>query len=117
MTEDSKNVRVIEAHAALVRHIEAESRRMRILSGVTIVVALVLGLSYAYQLLLPALGTTSVTVELTSPANMALEALLLGLTLVWLYVGVADYLFSSRLALSIKGARADEVRIGERIGE
>ncbi len=110
--EESRGVRIIEAHQELVRHVEEGSARIRTLAGVTIVVAALLAASYAYQLAFPfAFGQSTVTVDLASPANITTELVVLGLTLVWLYVGVKDYLFVSRLAGEIRGAREEEKRV------
>jgi hypothetical protein len=102
-------VAAIEAHEEFLQHVEDGRARTRLLSVITIVVAFVLAISYAYQLLLPyATGTTVVTVDLTDPSLIASEVLVLLLTGAWLYVGIVNYLFSTRLGRSIQKARAFE---------
>ncbi len=113
MTDEKTDI--IEAHQDLVGHIEKSASGLRLLSGVTIAVALFLSVSYAYQLLLPALGTTSVTVNLTDPTNEATEVVVLLLALVWLYVGARDLLFASRMSKDIRAARFKEREIEGRI--
>lgn len=110
--EEPRGVRIIEAHQELVRHVEESSARIRALAVVTVVVAALLAALYAYQLAVPvAFGLTTVTVNLTSPANVATELVVLGLALVWLYVGARDYAFASKLAGEIRRAREDEKKI------
>lgn len=46
---------------------------------------------------------------------MALEAVLIAVTFAWLYVGVVNYLFASRLR-QIREARAREKEIEGRLG-
>jgi protein-S-isoprenylcysteine O-methyltransferase Ste14 len=115
MTEEERAAKIIEAHQELVGHIERGARRMRTLSAVTVVVATVLLLSYATQLLLPLTGETSVTVNLADPALQASEVLVVVLALLWLYVGVRDFAFASRLRGQIRKSRSDEKEIERRI--
>ena len=111
-TGEDNGVEIIEAHQDLVRHIERGARMMKVLSMATILVAAVLVTSYLSQLLLPLTGTTEVTVNLTDPANEAVELLVLALALVWLYVGGRDLAFSWRMARVIKEARRREKELG-----
>jgi hypothetical protein len=103
---------VIEAHQDFVRHVEQGANRMRALSIATLVVSVVLAVSYISQLALPLAGTTEVTVYLTDPTNIAVELVVLGLALVWFYVGVRDYSYSTKMRrdISIARAREDEIR-------
>jgi hypothetical protein len=114
MSKDEQGVEIIKAHQELVERIEASTRRIRALSIVTIVVALALSLSYASQLLLPATGVASVTVNLADPVNQAVEGVVLALALVWVYVGISNFLFSSRMGKKIKEARNREKELGAR---
>ncbi len=103
------SVEIIEAHGSFVQHIEDGQARMKVLSVITIVVAFLLLASYFYQVLTPfTTGTTVVTVNLLDPTLLALEAILIVVTFAWLYVGVVNYLFASRLGRQIKEARAKE---------
>ena len=115
MAQGSRDAEIIEAHQELVQHIERSSRMMRALSAATILVAAVLAVSYVFQLLLPLEGTTSVTVVLTDPGNVAAELGVLVLSLLWLYVGARDYRFSSRMRKEILAARAREAELGKRV--
>ena len=106
------SVEIIEAHGSFVQHIEDGQARMKALSIITILVAFLLLASYFYQLITPfATGTTVVTVNLLDPTLLALEAILIVVTFAWLYVGVVNYLFASRLGRQIKEARAREKEI------
>lgn len=115
MKEDEPEDRVIDAHAEMVARLEEGSGKMRLLSAATILIAVVLSLAYGYQLIQPALGVTEVTVDLTSPVNRAVESGLLFLAVVWLYVGVRDYMFSAKLARRVASLRKEEVRIEKKI--
>ena len=99
---------IIEAHQELVGHLERSAGRMRVLSAVTVIVALVLCVSYVSQLLLPIFGVTSVPVSLTDPGTITVEVIVLGLALVWLYVGLRDLAYASRLGTQIALARGEE---------
>jgi hypothetical protein len=114
--ERPAGVMVIEAREELMQHIERGGRIIRGLSILTIVVASLLSVLYLYQIALPyAFGMTQVTVDLLAPSNIALESILIVLALLWLYVGVRDYLFVSRLSKSIREIRAAEKEIEKRI--
>jgi len=116
MTENSdRDVKVIRAHQDLVAHIEKGSSMMRGLSAVTIVVAVFLAASYVSQLLLPLSGVTSVTVNLTDPGNLVVEAGVLALSILWLYVGLRDYRFASKMRKEIAAARKGEDELRPRL--
>lgn len=115
-SEKEPSVQVIEAHGSFVEHIESGSARMKTLSIITIIVAFLLLASYFYQVITPFTGgTTVVTVNLLDPALLALEVVLILVTFAWLYVGVVNYLFASRLAKQIREARAKEKEIERRL--
>ncbi len=114
--EKSSTVSIIEAHEEFIQHIEKGSSRIRSLSAVTMVVSAVLLVSYLYQLVLPYVsGTSSVTVNLGDPLLQATEVLLVLLSLLWLYVGASDYLFTRKMTKEIKEARALEKELERRI--
>jgi hypothetical protein len=116
MTDDKERGReIIEAHQEMVHHIEQGAGRIRLLSAVTVVVALVLAASYVLQLALPLSGQKSVTVSLTDPGNVAAELIVLFLTLVWLYVGLRNFSFSSRMKREIEASREKEKVLSERV--
>jgi hypothetical protein len=105
----------VEIHEEFIQHVEDGSSKMRLLSAVSAVVAAILILSYISQLVLPLAGTTTVTVNLVDPTLIATEAGVLVLALAWLYVGVRDYRFTTRLARQIAEARASESQIEKEI--
>jgi len=109
------SVEIIEAHDDFVRHIESGQARIRVLSIITIAVAFLLLASYFYQVITPfTTGTTVVTVNLADPSLLALEVILILVTFAWLYVGVVNYLFASRLGNQIREARQREGEIEKR---
>lgn len=105
----------VEIHEEFIQHVEDGSSKMRLLSGLGSVVAVLLILSYVTQLALPLAGTMSVTVSLTDPILIVTEAAVLILAVAWLYVGVRDYRFATGLARQIKVARALEAEIEKRL--
>jgi hypothetical protein len=114
--EKEPAVQIIEAHGSFVQHIEDGSAKIKRLSIVTIAVAFLLLASYFGQVLTPFVtGTKVVTVNLLDPALLALEVVLILVTFAWLYVGVVNYLFASRLGRQIKEARAKEREIEMRL--
>jgi hypothetical protein len=116
MTDEREDsVKIIEAHQDLVAHLERSTGRMRALSLVTVIIAVVLALAYASQLALGLTGTTTVTVNLADPANETVEAIVLALTVLWLYVGLSDFLFSTRVRMVIARARTAEKELEKRL--
>jgi len=114
---DKAKVAILDAHEDFVQHIESGQSRIRSLSIITIAVAFLLLASYFYQILTPfTTKTTTVTVNLLDPTLIGLEAVLILITFAWLYVGVVNYLFASRLGRQIKEARAKEKEIEGRLG-
>jgi len=117
MNEDrKKGPEIIEAHQELVGHIEQGARRMQVLSVVTVIVAGFLAISYVAQLALPLTGTKTQTVNLTDPTLVITELVALGLTVVWLYVGVSDLGFSLRMKREISRARLKKKEIDAKLG-
>jgi len=115
---DQARVAILDAHEEFVQHIESGQARIRVLSIITIMVAFLLLASYFDQVLTPfTTGTKVVTVNLLDPTLLALEVVLILVTFAWLYVGVANYLFASRLGRQIKEARAEEREIESKLGE
>jgi hypothetical protein len=104
--EDSPGLRFVEAHEMFVEHIEAGRTRLRVLSVVTIVVAFLLLASYFSQLLLPfTSGTRYVQLDLLSPAVVILQTFLVVVIFAWLYIGIVNYIFASRLGSLIREGR------------
>jgi hypothetical protein len=114
--ENSPQVSVLEAHEELIQHIENGTGKIKTLSVITVFVAAVLAFSYALQLVLPLTGTTTQPVNLADPTLMGVEAGILVLTLLWLYVGLRDYLFVARLSGQIREIRAAEAQLLKKYG-
>ena len=114
--EKSPVVSMIETHEEFIQHIESGSAMMRTLSAATILVSAVLFASYVSQLLLPYFtGVTVQTVNLTDPILQGTEVALSVLVLLWLYVGIRDFLFTRRMSKAIGEIRALERDIEKRI--
>ena len=109
-------VAAMEAHEEFIQHVEDGRSKIRLLSIITIVVSFLLTASYFYQLILPFVSSTKVvSVNLLDPVLLVTETLLLILGAAWLYVGIINYLFSTRMGRSIQKARAMEKEIEERM--
>ncbi len=117
MTDNSEaRVAAIEADEDFLQHVEVGQRKLRNLSLVTLVVAVILGAAYFSQIVEPFVtGQSVVTVNLRDPSLLVLEVLIFVLTLAWIYVGVVNYLYYTRLAKSIKVIRAKEEELLKRI--
>jgi len=113
MTEEEPSK--VEIHEDFLQHVETGASKMKLLSWVTIIVAVILMLSYVSQLALPLTGTSSVTISLTDPTLVGTEILVLILTVAWLYVGVRNLRFTTGLARQISAARKAEAEIERRI--
>ena len=108
---------VIDAHEELVQQLESGQAKIRFLSVITIAVAFLFVASYFSQILLPFVSSSSryQTVDLLSPGLIAAEVVLMILGAAWLYVGMANYLFSSRLNRRIREIRTYERHLMERM--
>ena len=108
----------IDTYEEFLQRVEAVGSKMRVLSVVTILVALLLAATYVSQLLVVPflLGVTTQTVNLVDPTLIAFESGLLILALIWLYVGVRDYRFMTKLARQIREIRSVQSELAKRIG-
>lgn len=105
-----------ELREEVLQRVEAVGTRIKRLAQVTVVVAFLLALSYVTEMVYPYVtGSTNETVNLRDPGLVAIEALLTVLAVVWLYVGVSDYRFVSRLGKSIQVARSREKELEKSI--
>lgn len=109
-------IKIMELNELFVQRLEDGTRRLKILSAVTLIVAFLLLVSYASQVVLPfATGETTVTVNLLDPSLLIFEALLIALTVAWVYVGAVNLLWARRLGSRISKVRAEEDKILKRI--
>src|SRR5271169_6124038 len=114
--EKSPGVMIIEAHEELIQRIESGQTRIRFLSVITVIVAFLLVASYFSQIVLPfAGGQRYQTVDLLNPGLIVFEVALLVLSAAWLYVGVVNYLFASRLGRQVREIRKAERELEKRI--
>jgi len=116
--ERHPGVMAIETYEEFLQRVEAAGSKIRVLSGVTIFVALLLAATYVSQLLVVPflLGVTTQTVNLVDPTLIAFESGLLILVLIWLYVGVRGYWFMTKLARQIREIRSVQSELAKRIG-
>jgi hypothetical protein len=105
----------VEIHEDFLQHVEDGSSRMRLLAAISAIVALLLIVSYVYEIALPFTGTTSVTVTLNDPTLITTEIAVLALAIAWLYVGVSNYRFTTSLAKRIAAARAAEAEMEKKL--
>ncbi|MDG6926692.1 MAG: hypothetical protein JRN51_07590 [Nitrososphaerota archaeon] len=115
--EKSVGVMAIDAHEELMQQLEAGRGKIRLLSGVTIAVAFLLCVAYFSQIVLPLTSSSNryQTVDLLNPTLVATEVFLIALGAAWLYVGVANYLFSRRLNERIREIRSYEKQLMEKM--
>ncbi len=104
-------------HEEFVQHLEGGQRRIRVLSLLTLVVAVLLSASYFSQIVYPYVsGESVVSVNLRDPSLIASEVLVLLLAFAWIYVGATDYLFATRLGRLVKAARKAEKEMAAEAG-
>ena len=107
---------MLEAHEELIQRIESGQARIRALSIVTVVVAFLLAASYFSQIVLPFVGGERYqTVDLLNPSLIVFEVALVGLSAAWLYVGVVNYLFATRLGKQVREIRQAERELESRV--
>ena len=105
---------VHQTHQMLMEQVERGSAKIRSLAAITIVVTLVLGAAYLYQVVLPLMGVTSVTVNTGDPALIIFELGVLALNALWLYVAVRDFRFTGNLSRKIREIRASDAEIAKK---
>jgi hypothetical protein len=114
--EDKAKVGILDTHEEFVQHIESGQARIRTLAIITVAVAFILIASYASQLLLPFTGGSRYqTVDLLNPTLIVFQIVLILLTGAWLYVGVVNYLFATRMGRQIREFRTIERDIEKKI--
>jgi hypothetical protein len=118
MTEEKPSSMTLlhEAHDTMLEHVEKGSRKIRTLAVITIIVTVLLGVTYISQIVLPFEGVTSVTVNLGDPVLLVVELVEFVLVVAWLYVGISDFRFTSRLTAQIKEVRAAEADLMKKYG-
>lgn len=108
MPEDKDpNVSMIELQEQFIQHMERGGRKIRTLALIATVAGAYFAVNYFLQLVvLPyGLGITTQSVDLVDPGLVALGALSLAVSLLWLYAGVRDLMFGRRLARQIREIR------------
>jgi hypothetical protein len=109
-------IKIVELNELFVQRMEEGAGRLKLLSVVTLIVAVLLLASYASQVILPfATGQTTVTVNLLDPYLLVFEGLLILLTIAWVYVGAVNFLWARRLGLRIAKVRTEEDKILKKI--
>ena len=116
MGEEDRLESFLELREEVLQRVEAVGGKIKRLSQITIFVAAALALGFVTQIVLPyAGGSATQTVNLTDPVLVAVEVVLTALALVWLYVGVNDYLFTARISRLIRRARTLEKEIEKEV--
>jgi len=106
----------IEAHEEFIQHVEAGQRRIRSLSVITIIVALLLAAGFLVQILYPFVaGESTVTVNVGDPSLIVVELILLLLAAGWAIIGIGNYRFSTRFGNMVKGARTAEKELEKQL--
>ncbi len=109
-------VQAIDSYQKLVERVEWGGSKIIGLSITTIIVAFLLMASYVSRLILPyTLGTRYVQVDLLNPGLIATQVVLVMMVGAWLYVGISNYLFATRLRRSVKEIRSAEKELEKRI--
>ncbi|MDA4137415.1 MAG: hypothetical protein OK449_10515 [Thaumarchaeota archaeon] len=110
------HIQMMELNEILVQRIESGLGRLKLLSAVTLIVAVLLLASYASQVILPfATGQTTVTVNLVDPSLLVFEGLLIALTVAWVYVGAVNFLWARRIGTRVRKLREQEDEMLKRI--
>lgn len=100
----------------LLRQVERGSAMFRSLALATTLVGLLLAIGYGIQLALAAMGTTAVTVTVSDPVLIAIELVFFALALGWLYIGLRNYRFTTKLARQVKAVRAADAELMRKQG-
>lgn len=119
MSEDKDpNVSIIEMQEEFMQHMERGGRKITLLAAVATLAGAYFAANYFLQLVvLPfGLGITTQTVDLVDPGLMAVGAVSLGVSLLWLYAGVRDLRFGRKIARQIKEIRGLQSRAAEKYG-
>jgi hypothetical protein len=110
-------VMAFELHEEFIQHIEKGGSRLKLLSILTFFVSSFLITSYVFQLVfLPyVFGQKIQQVDLTDPLLVTFGIFLILISAVWLYVGVTNYIFVSRLTKQIKEIRMLQKQLEQKI--
>jgi len=117
MSEDKDpSVSIIELQEEFIQHIERGGRKIRLLALIAIIAGAYFALNYFIQLVvLPyGLGITSETVNLVDPSLVAIGAISLVISLMWLYAGLRDLAFERRIARRIKEVRELQAQVAQK---
>jgi len=117
MSEDNDpSVSIIELQEEFIQHIERGGRKIRLLALIAIIAGAYFALNYFIQLVvLPyGLGITSETVNLVDPSLVAIGAISLVISLMWLYAGLRDLAFERRIARRIKEVRELQAQVAQK---
>lgn len=107
---------VHQTNEMLLGQIESVSAKISSLSVAVMAVSGLLGAAYAFQLALPFIGVTTVTVNTGDPGFMAAVLGLLVLDLLFLYVVLRNFLYFRRLAKQVDIVRRAEEELMRKHG-
>ena len=119
MTEESDTgVSSIELQEEFIQHMEAGGRKIRLLAVIATLSGAYFAVNYFLQLVVfPfGLGITTQSVNLLDPGLMAVGALSLAISLLWLFAGLRDLRFERRVAKQVREIRELQSRTAKRYG-
>ena len=119
MPEDKDpSVSVIELQEEFIQHMERGGRKIMLLAALATLAGAYFATSYFLQLVVfpYVLGITTQTVSLVDPGLMAVGAVSLAISLLWLYAGLRDLVFGRRMAKRIKEIRGLQSEAAKKYG-
>lgn len=116
--EKDPAVSVIELQEEFIQHMEQGGRRILLLAAVATVAGAYFTINYFLQLVvLPfGLGITTQTVNLLDPGLMAVGAVSLVISLLWVYAGVSDLTFGRRMMKRVREVRQIQSQAAQSYG-
>jgi hypothetical protein len=112
------NVSMIELQEEFIQHMERGGRKIRVLAIIATLAGAYFAVNYFLQLVvLPyVLGITTQTVNLVDPALVAVGAVSLVISLLWLYAGLRDFFFAGKMARQIREIRGLQSQLAKKYG-
>ncbi|MDG6985469.1 MAG: hypothetical protein JRM73_01820 [Nitrososphaerota archaeon] len=116
--DDDPGVSTIEMHEEFIQHVESGGRKITLLAVIATVAGAYFAVNYFAQLVVfpYVLGITSQRVNLVDPGLVAVGALSLAVSLLWLYAGIRDIMFGRKMSKRIREIRAMQARAAEKYG-
>ena len=114
--DDDPGVSTIEMHEEFIQHMESGGRKITLLAVVATVAGAYFAANYFVQLVVfpYVFGITSQTVNLVDPGLVAIGALSLAVSLLWLYAGIRDIMFGMKISKQIREIRTMQARAAKK---